>query len=136
MFSLFRRSTMRVLHVRLAAGVLALAAVACGGGDSTDFTATQSTTLTSVFIAPSSVPTMNVGATTTLTASAATAAGQPVSASFTWTSSDQSVATVSGGVVTAVAAGTAVITAAASGHSASVSVTVAAVVAGGIARIE
>lgn len=49
---------------------------------------------------------INVGATTTLTATTV-----PEDAEVTWTSSDESVATVENGTVTGVAAGTATITA-------------------------
>ena len=57
-------------------------------------------------ISVSGTPTVKVGETTTLTATTV-----PVSAQVTWSSSDESVATVNGGVVTGVKAGKAVISA-------------------------
>ena len=57
-------------------------------------------------ISVSGTPTVKVSETTTLTATTV-----PVSAQVTWSSSDESVATVEGGVVTGVKAGKAVISA-------------------------
>jgi hypothetical protein len=59
-----------------------------------------------------------------VTATAAAKDGHAVSPSFTWTSGDQTIATVSGGVITAIKTGTTTITATASPASASVQVTV------------
>ncbi|MGH7693829.1 MAG: Ig-like domain-containing protein [Gemmatimonadaceae bacterium] len=79
----------------------------------------------SVTVTPSSAS-LPIGASTTLGASARNAAGQVLSGKvFTWSSSATSVATVSAsGIVTAVAAGSANITATTDGKSASATVTV------------
>ncbi len=78
-----------------------------------------------VTVAPPSV-TVNVAWTTTLTASAFDAHGNPMAgAAFTWSSSDSAVALVSpGGIVTGVSAGSATITATAGGQRGTSSVTV------------
>ena len=82
----------------------------------------QDVAVTSVSVSKNSV-TLNKGETASVTASVA-----PSNASnktITWSSSDTSVATVSGGVITAVAAGTATITARSNnGKTATVAVTV------------
>ncbi len=78
--------------------------------------------VTGVSLSASSA-TVNVGSTTTLTASVAPS--NATNKSITWSSSNPSVATVSGGVVTGVAAGTATITASSNnGKTATASVTV------------
>ncbi|MCU0634561.1 MAG: DNA/RNA non-specific endonuclease [Gemmatimonadaceae bacterium] len=67
--------------------------------------------ITTVTVAPSN-PSVQVGASTGLTATARDANGTPVPTTFTWSSSNSAVATVSAtGVVTGVAQGQAVITA-------------------------
>jgi len=82
-------------------------------------------TLTSVVVAPAS-PTLAAGSSVQLTATANFSFGPPqnVTSSASWTSSNSSVATVSGGVVTCVAgiAGTATITAMNGGGSGSTTV--------------
>jgi uncharacterized protein YjdB len=81
-----------------------------------------------VTVSPSTLP-LTQGQTGTLTATATDAAGNVLNRTLTWTSDNTSVATVSGtGVVTAVAPGTATVTAAESGgKSGSSAVTVAAI---------
>lgn len=83
-----------------------------------------SQTLTRVSVSPSSA-TLSIGDNTTLSATAYDQNDDPMSASFTWSTSDSSVATVSpSGVVTAVGAGSATITVTAGGESATVTITV------------
>lgn len=105
-----------VLHTLL----LALLA-SCGGGDSP----TGPQAVASVTIAPPAGPIGALGETLTLTAIAADGRGRPVTGvPVSWSSSDASVATVTAGVVTAVANGTAVITATAGAASGAVPVVV------------
>ncbi len=106
-------------RIALAVSLLAsstLAAIGCGG---------SSPTLQSVSVFPSSV-TLSVGKTTALSAKASYSDGtQSTAASAQWSSSAPSVATVSdSGVVTAVAAGTATVTATQGGKSGACAVTV------------
>ena len=72
----------------------------------------------------STTASLTVGGTTTLTATVAPS--NATDKTVTWTSSNSSVATVSGGTVTAKGAGTATITATASGKTATCTVTVTA----------
>jgi len=76
-------------------------------------------TVASVSISPTSASISSIGATTQLSASARNSAGTTVpGTTFTWTTANSSVATVSSaGVVTAVANGTATVTATASGSA-------------------
>lgn len=67
---------------------------------------------------------IEVGSTTTLSAVAKDADGQVLDASITWSSSATGIATVADGVVTAVAEGSATITAKADGKAASAEITV------------
>lgn len=77
-----------------------------------------------VAVTPAAV-TLGAGRTTTLTAALTDAAGAVVTGvPITWTSSHPAIATVVGGVVAAVAPGTATITATAEGRTATVPVTV------------
>src|SRR5260221_3605496 len=115
----------------ISAALVAAVLFGCGGSDSTGTTTPPpppppNTTVTSIVLSPSSVPALLVGATTTLSATAKNSAGVDVtsSATFTWTTSDATVATVSGGLVTAKGAGTATIAAAVGTVNASVTVTV------------
>lgn len=84
-----------------------------------------------------SVTTVAVGSSVTLAATALNASGSPVSASFSWSSNNTGVATVgaSTGVVTGVSAGSATITAAAGGFSATRVMTVTADQGGGPAPL-
>ncbi len=113
-------------RVMFALVVLLLLVPACGdevntGGPS----GPSSPTVTSVTIT-GTLTIGNLGLTTKLAATAHFAKGttQDVTGSAAWTSSDASVATVSGGVVTAVAAGNVTITATYQGVSGSTRVTV------------
>lgn len=85
-----------------------------------------------VAVSPTSA-TLNVGQTQSLTATARDANGQPLSGRpITWQTSNASVATVnSSGLVTAVAAGTATITASSEGRSGTASITVSGGSTGG-----
>lgn len=106
--------------------VLALTLAACdsgGGGSSTPTVA--SVTLSSPTL---SLP---VGQTQQLSAAVRDATGASVSSSVTWTSSNDAVATVSGGLVTARMAGTATITATAGGKTGRTDVTVTSGTGGG-----
>lgn len=79
--------------------------------DSTVVTVTPPPVLTSVRIAPAT-PSISVGGSLTLSATALDQFGRAIGASVTWTTSDALTATVSAsGVVTGVAAGSATITA-------------------------
>ena len=85
----------------------------------------------SISVTPSAPPALTaLGTTLQLTAEARDAGGNPVAVTFTWSSSAPGVATVSptGGLVTAVANGSATIGATAGGVTGNVTVTVAQVV--------
>ncbi|MEP6834487.1 MAG: Ig-like domain-containing protein [Gemmatimonas sp.] len=103
------------------------ALMSCGGGDTT---APPVVTVATVTVSPSTNALLT-GATATLTATLKDASGNTLRGqTVTWSSSAQAVATVStGGVVTAVAAGTATITATSEGKSGTASITVSAPVA-------
>lgn len=103
--------------------VLGAAAAGCGG-DSGSGTAPVDNTPTAIALAPSGPLSLTSGATATLTANVTTKDGRSVAASVTWSSSDATVAPVTGGIVTGMKAGTAIISAAASGLTASTTVTV------------
>ncbi len=79
----------------------------------------------SVAVAPPPGP-LSIGASTRLDATAFDALGRPVTTPITWRTSDARVATVTGGIVTAVGAVTALITAVADGREGVVNVRVAA----------
>lgn len=105
---------------------------AMAGGISGTISITVSQAVASITITPASVPTVAaLGATVALTAAAADANSNPITGvAFTWTSSAGAIATVSGaGVVTAVANGTATISAAAQGVTSTRSITVTQAVA-------
>ncbi len=115
----------------LALLVVVLAACSSGGGNASPGGGTTnppSTTVASVTIG-ATVTTLQVGGTTTLSATALNASGTTLSGkTTTWTSSAPTVATVSSaGVVTAVASGTTVITATIETKTATQTITVAAV---------
>ena len=101
--------------------------VTSGGVTGTEtFTVTSPvSTLSSISVTPATT-TLSVGGSTQATAVAKDANGATVSGTtFTWTTSNAGVATVSGsGLISAVGAGSATITAAASGKTGSMSVTV------------
>lgn len=78
--------------------------------------------VTSISVTPTTAS-VAVGSTTTITSDVTIASGASP-ASVIWTSSDDSVATVSAGVVTGISAGTAIITASAGDESATCTVTV------------
>ena len=80
--------------------------------------------IATVSVSPTSAS-VDVGSTTQLQATARNAAGEAVSATFSWSSGASAIATVSGvGVVTGVSAGSASITANAGGRSGNATVTV------------
>ncbi|MGE3617900.1 MAG: Ig-like domain-containing protein, partial [Gemmatimonadales bacterium] len=96
---------------RPATALVALLAAGCGGPTSPPPPPPPATIASITLTA--ATPTMAPGATQALTAVARNAAGQPVSTSFTWTSTVPGVATVNGsGMVTAVAPGSTAVTAA------------------------
>jgi YVTN family beta-propeller protein len=101
---------------------------ACGGEESTGPGGEKPPpTVASVAVTPSTATLVSLGETVQLTASASDASGNAVSGkSFTWASSDQAIATVSGtGLVTAVANGAVTISATADNVSGSAAVSVA-----------
>lgn len=87
---------------RIVPGLLAVAlAAGCGGSDGTGPGGGSEDPIATVVVTPATA-TLAVGDTRTFTATASTAAGETVSTSFTWTSQDDDVATVTTtGVVTA-----------------------------------
>ena len=111
--------TRRLPLARLSLVVAAMATIGCGGKDSPTAPEIGSVTLSTT--AATLVP----SATLALSATVKDVAGNALSSSVTWTTSDQSHATVSpSGLVTGVAAGSATITATAGSQSASALVTV------------
>ena len=103
--------------------VLSLAAASCGG-DSGSATAPD-TTPVAISIAPATAFTVTSGTTTSLTGSVTGRDGHVIpTAPIVWTSSNPSVAVMSGPQLTAVKVGTATITATSGTVSASVAVTV------------
>ena len=105
-------------------GTASITATAEGKNDVATITVTQAP-VASVAVTPNPLS-MSVGQTTTLTATTRDAAGNAVTGRpVTWSSNNTAVATVSSsGVVTAVAAGTATITATSEGKSGSAALTV------------
>ena len=113
--------------MRLATGLAMLAtglALACG---SEEPTASEDPTVASVDVTPGAVTLVSLGESEQLSATARNAGGTAVAATFTWASSDLSVATVNtSGSVIAVADGASSITATAAGVGSNpVTVTVA-----------
>ena len=109
----------------LALGAL-LSLAACGGSDGGGGGTTTTPTIASVTLEPTTATLTTTGQTVTLSATVRDSEGAVVSSTLTWSSSATGVATVnSSGVVTAVADGTATITARTAGVSASATITVA-----------
>jgi uncharacterized protein YjdB len=108
------------LRTIVALGMIVILA-SCGGGDGTSV----DDALASVSVSPGTAMIVSLGDTQQLSATARTSGGSTLPASFTWSSSDEAVATVSGsGVVTAVSNGSATITASTGGVSGTATVTV------------
>lgn len=120
---------MKRLTIFTAATVLTASLVACGGGGAT----APTQTIKSIEVTPGTLN-LQVGQAATLTAVARDADGQTVNGvTFTWKSSQETVAKVAGGTVTAQASGTAQITASASNVTSSpAGVTVTAPQAGAL----
>ena len=115
------------MHFVLAA---ALAAAGCSGGDAPAPAPSAPAAVARVVVSPDST-TVEPGKTIQLTARVEDASGNPVSdRTLDWISYDVGVATVNGGVVTGVGAGTATITATTDGKRGSARVTVAALQTG------
>lgn len=117
---LFRRSLAHTFVVvpcarttrRLAALSLLVAACSGGGGGGAGPTAPVDNSVSRVDVTPTTPISLASGATTTLSATAYTKDGRSLGASgVSWASSNESVATVVGGLVTARLLGTAIITA-------------------------
>ena len=109
-----------------------LAMVACGGenGTTDPDPVVDPPVATSVTVAPGSAALSALGETVQLTATVLDQNGQTMTgASLSWTSNDASVASVENGLVTAVANGTATVTAASGNASGTASVTVSQVAA-------
>ncbi len=112
----------RQLARPLGCAAIAAAVISCGGGGSDSgpsaTTGPTAPTVATVTVTPAT-NTLTIGSTAQLAAAATTSAGAAVGGlTATWSSSAQSVATVSGaGLVTAVAAGTATISATMGGVS-------------------
>ena len=103
-------------------------------GAETFYVTASTTSPTAIAVSPSAV-TLNVGETKQATASAQDASGASLTSSYSWTTSNPNVATVSGsGLVSATGAGSATITASASGATGSMSVTVNAPTSTGIVK--
>lgn len=127
--------TNRAAHRNTVAAIASVFAMSCGGApdapgapNGPSGPITPVVTVTSVAIAPQTISLVAVGGTAPLTASVLTSAGVAASPSVQWSSSNTSVATVSGtgpsATVTAVANGVATITATSSDKSATATVTV------------
>ncbi|MHB1265364.1 MAG: Ig-like domain-containing protein [Gemmatimonadaceae bacterium] len=115
--------------LRLAPALMLLVALGgCGGGGDGGPTPPPPPKVSTVAL---SLPdtTINVGASFTISATPRDSKGATVGATVTWASSDAGVARVENGLVTAVGAGFAVITATAGGVSARVALTVLAPIA-------
>lgn len=108
--------------------VLTALTIACsgGGGTGTPPPPNNTTTVASVLVTPASRSIVQ-GQTASLTAQALTSGGIAIAGkTFTWSSGNAAVATVANGLVTAVAAGTALISASVDGISGSSTITVTA----------
>ena len=109
----------RILMLPLA--LLAAAAVSCS-----DPAEPTEVTLDAISLAPANL-TMKVGETATITATLMCNCGLPVTRTLSWTTSDAAVATVNAaGHVTAIAVGSATVTASAEGKAAQATVSVTA----------
>lgn len=114
------------LITAIAVGVCNVTATSEGKIATCVVTVVPANNVATVTVAPVS-GTLQVGGTLQGTASAFDISGNPISAPFTWTTSNGTIATVdSSGLITAVAAGSVIITATSGAASASISVTVVA----------
>lgn len=121
------RGARRFVYLSIAA--LGVASASCGGGGDSTGPGGNGPTVTRVDVSPTSAS-VAVGKTSTLTATPKDVDGATVTGkTVTWSSSDQSIATVAGGVVTAVKPGAVTITAAVGTVQGTASVTVFAPVA-------
>lgn len=118
-------------HFAMLASLVLFGACKDGGTSPNDNDGTTPSVVSSVVISVFEVTLTSLGDTLTLTAEARDASGNSVSGkSFTWTSSNKEVATVStNGLVTAVAKGSATITATTDGVGGSAAVQVAQAIA-------
>lgn len=108
----------------------ALVLVACKGGkESSGPAPTPTPTVQSITVSPATATLASIGATATLAAEVRLSDGSVGTQSVSWTSSAPNVASVAGGVVTAVANGQATITAAIGNVSGTATMTVAQAVA-------
>ena len=117
-----RQAVLVILNRRWLLGLLVALALSCGCSSPTS----PSSTLANVSITDIQTSSLSrIGETERLEATARFADGTTQTVPATWQSSNPSVATVSGGLVTAVAAGTVTISATVSGKTATTNITVA-----------
>lgn len=125
--SKMRRGARRFAFLSIAA--LGVVSASCGGGGDSTGPGGNGPTVTRVDVSPTTAS-VAVGKTSTFTATPKDVDGATVTGkTVTWSSSDQSIATVAGGVVTAVKPGAVTITAAVGSVQGTASVTVFAPVA-------
>ncbi len=112
----------------LISALISITLAGCGGGGDTP-AGPDPAIVTSVALDQTTVSLTSVGATTTLAATARNASGTLVTAaSYSWATSEPSVATVSNGLITSVGTGTAVVTVTASPSASGATVTAQATV--------
>ncbi|MGQ0703176.1 MAG: Ig-like domain-containing protein [Gemmatimonadales bacterium] len=124
-----RRPRTRTVQLCLAGGLVALAACSSGGTGPNPPPAPPPppppAPVASVTVTPNQA-TIEVGQTTTLSAQPKDANGNPLSRAVTWSSSNNQIASVNAGLVTAVAPGNATISATSEGKTGEAAITVLA----------
>lgn len=116
---------LRIRPVAIASLGLGMLLAGCSNGIEQTSAPSGTSALIAITITNAAIPDLTVGATVTLAALATDEYGKTIAnVSLTWTSSNAAIASVSNGIVTANGIGDAVISAAASGRSASANVKV------------